>query len=363
MTEYVLIFILLFVVAIGFYLGYERLFTKKRKHESTLYVEALRDLLDGRQEAAFSKLRQVVAADSTNHDAYIRLGQILRENSQPERAFQVHKDLTLRPGLTSEERIAILQQIAADCLETGELKLAEDALSEFIATDSDNHWGHTQRLPLHEKNKAWSAAYDEAAHILRLEGNKTKKPLARYKFQAAEQLYRKREYHQARILYKEALGLDPKLTSAYLAIGDSYRDEDRSEDAVTFWEKLITAVPEQGHLVIDRLKKTLFDLGRFGDIQGICESILEHDSKNLKARSALAEFYEKKGDLTQAVTLLEKAVDDHPEDNVAALELVRVHLESGNTTRVHELLRTWERRRDTRATEKNRNTVSPTASA
>lgn len=344
MTEYFLVFLLLLLVAAVFYIIYERLFQRRGKPESSLYLEALRDLLDGRQESAFTKLRQVVAEDSANIDAYLRLGQILRENNRAERALQVHHDLTLRPGLTRSERVAILRQLVSDYLALNDHKMAEAALKELTSMNPDDHWAHTQFLALQEKAQMWDAAYETAVQILHLEANKSKKPLARYKYLAGEQLFRKREYHKARILFKEAIGLDPTYTAAYLAIGDSYCEEERFEDAVTFWGKLISTVPDQGHLVIDRLRKTLFDLGRYGDIQEICESILEHSPENLEAREALAEFYEKKGDLDQALELWNRVIEDYPDNRRAALELVRVYLERGDHNRITKLLRTVERR-------------------
>ncbi|MCP4684318.1 MAG: tetratricopeptide repeat protein [bacterium] len=346
MTEYFLVFLFLLLVAAVFYIGYERLFRRSSKPDSSLYVDALRELLDGRQESAFTKLRQVVAEDSTNLDAYIRLGLILRDNNRPERAVQVHRDLTLRPGLTRSDRVSILRQLASDYLALEDIKMADAALNELISMNPDDHWAHTQLLALQEKAQLWNAAYETAVHILHLEANKSKKPLARFKYLAGEQLFRKREYHKARILLKEAIGLDPTYTAAYLAIGDSYCEEDRSEDAVTFWGKLISSVPDQGHLVIDRLKKTFFDLGRYGDIQGVCEAILEHSPKNLEARQALAEFYEKKGDLDQAIDLWSRVIEDYPENMEAVLELIRVYLEKGDQKKIAQLLRTIEHRRE-----------------
>src|SRR3972149_1093221 len=110
-VEYILIFVLLLAVTTGLYALIDRFFEKKVKSESAVYVEALLDLLDGREESAFSKLRQAVAEDSENLDAYLRLGQILREYGKPERALQVHKDLTLRGGLKSEQKASVLRQL------------------------------------------------------------------------------------------------------------------------------------------------------------------------------------------------------------------------------------------------------------
>ena len=345
MSDYLLAFCLLLVVAMVFYVFWDKLTRKVRQPQtSTLYTEALRDLLDGRQETAFTKLRQVVTQDSANLDAYLRLGRILREHNQPARALQVHKDLTLRRELPRDAKVGILREIALDAVAVEDVSMAEDALRETIALESDNYWAHTQLLKLLEKAQRWGEAYDTAAHLLRLEANKSKKPLARFKLQEAEQLFRKREYHKARVLYKEAIGLDPALERAYLAIGDSYYEEKRLEDAVTFWTKMISAVPDRGHLVIDRLKKTFYELGRFGDIQGICEIILEHSPRNLEARLALAEFYEKKGDMEQAVELLERVVEDHPQETLGVLELIRVYLERGDSRKVSMLVKSLSKR-------------------
>ncbi len=344
MTQYVLVFLILLAAAIAFYLVYDRYFKKAEKPVPSLYLEALQDLLDGKQVAAFSKLRQVVAEDSSNLDAYLRLGQILRENRTPARALQVHKDLTLRGGLSVAEKVAILHQLALDYEDLNDLDMAEAALREMIELEAQNHWARVRLLELQEKTGKWDEAYDTAAAILKLESNKSKKPLAVFKHHQGEQQYKKKEYHKARVLFKEAIGLDPSFVPAYLAIGDSYREEKRYEDAVNFWNKLISAVPDQGHLVIDRLKKTLFDLGRFDEITEICENILKHSPKNMEARFTLAEFSEKKGDLDSAEEILIQIVEDSPEDLRSVIELVRIYLERGETRKIHELFRNLEQR-------------------
>jgi len=352
-----IVLVIVFGAAAG-YLAYEKYFKRRKLSQSDLYIAALRELLDGRQEAAFTKLRQVVTEDTNNIDAYLRLGQILREHNQPERALQVHKDLTLRGDLSRDQKISILRQLVANYQSLKDYSMAEKALKELISLDGRNHWGHRQLLAVQEQQQQWNDAYDTAVTLLKLESNKSKKPLARYKFQMAQQLYKKREYHKARIVYKEAIGLDPTYTDAYLAIGDSYGQENRLEDAVNFWMKLISAVPEEAHLVIDRLKKTLFELGRYGDLLEICHTILEHSPKNREARRTLAEFYEKKGDLDLACEYLEGLVEDQPEDLRALVEVIRLYLERNDRRKINELLRQVER-----ADAKRRTLPGPSSSA
>jgi len=343
--QYILIFAVLFFGATSFYFVYERFFKRIEKKDSKLYIEALKDLLNDNQEASFSKLRQVVTDDPSNIEAYLQLGQILRDNNKPDRALKVHKDLTLRGNLIREDKISILYQLVCDYLALDELNTAEEALHEIISLDSNHYWAHTSLLKLYEKSAQWDKAYDTAVIILKLESNKSNKPLARYKLYKGNDLFKKREYQKARVILKEAIGLDPTCIQAYLLLGDSYYEEKRLEDAVNFWRKLITAVPDQGHQVIDRLKKSLFELGRFGDIMEICSDILKHSPGNIEACLTQAEFYEKKGDLDLAQEVLEKVHDEFPEDNKTMLELTRIYLEKGDKARIDKLLRSFEKRR------------------
>ncbi len=346
MAEYILLLFGLMIVLVGLYSLYSRYIKTSPKNESDLYVAALRDLLDGKQEAAFTKLRQVVAEDSSNIDAYLRLGKILREKGKTPQALQVHKDLTLRSNLAPQDKVCILEQLVEDYFELDNLDTGEAAVRELIALQPQNRWAYTRLLEIQKKAGRWDDALDTAVNILKMESNRSKKPLAVYKYELALQLYRKRDYHKARVLFKEALGLDPAYVPAYLSIGDSYSQEERHEDAVNFWNKLIDNVPEQGHLVIERLKKTLFDLGRFGDIVEICENILRHSPKDVEARLTLAEFYEKKGDIESAEELLTQLVEDNPEDLKSILGLFRIYLARGERRRIEELFRNLEHRWD-----------------
>lgn len=344
MAQYVLIFGSLLLITMLFYFFYEKYFSEKTKSTSAIYVEALKDLLDGRHEKAFSELRQVVSEDSGNIDAYLRLGKILRDNNKPAQALQVHKDLTLRSGLNPDEKAEILKQLYLDYIELKEFDTAEAALKELVTIKPKDRWSLIKLLELQKEQQKWDEAYDTAVMLLKIEENKSKKPLASFKYQMGFQLYKKREYHKARVLFKEALGFDPEYVNAYLSIGDSYNEEERYEDAVNFWNKMISNVPDKGHLVIDRLKKVLFDLGRYGEVDNICQNILAHSPKNQMARFCLAEFYEKKGDTDLAVDILIGIIDDYPDDTKSVVELTRIYLEKNDMRKIAQLVKTIDQK-------------------
>lgn len=343
MIEYIAAFLILLIAALLVYFLYERLYHREAKEGSNLYAEALNDLLSGRMDKAFSKLRQVVAEDSSNVDAYLRLGQILREYSQPERALQIHRDLTLRTGLSGDQKASILEQLARDYQALNNNEMAEAALKELRALEPRNRWAMDTHLVMLQKQKKWEEAFEMATALVKQEGSKSKKPLAVFKYHMGEELLKKREYHKARILFKEAIGFDPQYVDAYLSVGDSYYDERRYEDAVTFWGKLIEAVPAQGHVVIGRLKAALFELGRYGDLAGVCEQIIQNAPDNIDARLALAEIHSKKGELTQAAEILSRVVDETPDHERAVVQLIRLYLEKGDRNRLDLLFRTLER--------------------
>ncbi len=346
MANYFLTFFILLAVAIAFFWVYKQFLKKPKQPVSQLYVEALIDLLNNDQIQAFTKLRQVVSEDSQNIEAYLRLGKILRENKKPDRALQVHKDLTLRTNLTNEEKSGVLLHLAEDYIALKDFDTAEAALKELTRLKSQDRWAYEELLKIQEKANKWEEAYETVTQILKIESNKSKKPLAVYKYRMGEDFYNKKDYHKARVLFKEALGLDPHYVPAFLCVGDSYCEENRFEDAINFWKKLISTVPDQGHRVINRLKKTLFDLGRYGELSQICHSILEHDPENLDARLTLAEFSEKKGDLETAREILEKIIDDHPENLSSILELIRIYLEKDDAKKLKALVRNLTRRHD-----------------
>ncbi len=346
MDTIVIVFLLAIIALIIMYFLYDKYKKEKKVKDPSVYIDGLKALLDGRVEAAFGKFREVVSEDSANIDAYIRIGDILRKYGKADKALQVHKDLTMRHGLTAAEKILILRSLALDFIELKDYQSAEASVEELLSLNSKNRWANEKLLEIHSLNQDWIAALEVKEKLVKLDGDKSKSPLAIYKFLQGEKLFRKKDYHKARLLFKEAISMKKSCVPAYVYIGDSYLAENRLEDAVSYWQNMIRIVPDEAHLVLGRLQKALFSLGKFGEISAVCIDILDSSPKNMAARLTLAEYHYKKGEASAAIEHLDVAVDENPDSLLPVLSLARMYLSAGQTDRLADLLERIEEKEE-----------------
>ncbi len=347
MDTFIIIFLLAVIALILILFFYDRYKKDKKARDPALYIDGLKAMLDGYEEAAFGKFRQVVAEESDNIDAYIRIGNILQKYGKPDKALQVHKDLTLRHGLSTDEKKLILKSLALDFVDLKDAESARVTIEELLALDGNNRWAVEKLLDIHCLTDNWEAAIETKEKLIKMDGSKSRAGLAIYKFFKGVKLFDEKDYHKARLIFKEAIGMDDGCTPAYVYIGDSYLAENRLEDAVSIWRKLIKAVPDESQYVLGRLKKALFDIGKFGEISTICSDILSASPKNLDARLTLAEYYYKKGEYANTTEHLNLALDQHPKSYQPILELARLHLANDDKKKLGDLIDKLQERLET----------------
>ncbi|NMC43636.1 MAG: tetratricopeptide repeat protein, partial [candidate division Zixibacteria bacterium] len=278
---------------------------------------------------AFIKLKEAVTLDTENVDAYVRLGGILRRAKKPEQALQVHRDLTFRHNLTAEQKQEILTALYHDFTDLKDDASAIRAANEILTINPNDRFALTALLRTQEKAGEWKEASVIRRKLDKLDGVDSGRILALYKVFEGEELVAQGDPHRGRLFFKEAIHLDKMCLAAYLAIGDSYFNEKRLEDAIGYWSKVITLRPDMGHLVFERLKKGFFEVGRYGDYAETLTGLLQADPAHLTARLELAYFMEKKGEMGAARDHYSAALDHHPDSMLARLGLYRMNWAAG----------------------------------
>jgi lipopolysaccharide biosynthesis regulator YciM len=233
----------------------------------------------------------------------------------------------LRPNLSEAEKGMVLKSLAADYLEAADWDRAAKTLEDLYANEGHDLWAAEKLAQAYEKKKNWEKAAESYKEYLKLKGEKDVAPLAKYHLLAGREYAGQKEFHKARLEYKEALNCDPKLDIACLYIAESYQIEKRTEDAIEFWKKFLEAAPQLGFLAYPRLERAYFELGKFGEITEVYSAVLRKDPKNGHARLGLARILEKRGRVAQAMEEYASILEAQPDFPPARQALARLLLE------------------------------------
>ena len=288
-------------------------YPRQKKDSSVDYATALNYLILGDNKKALEKLRETVRIDTENIDAYLQIGDIVRKQGMAERAIKVHRDLTVRRNLSSGQNIAILTSLINDYQTVKKYDRAVEVCNKLIEITKNEIWTIELLLHLYEDANDWEKAFETLKKIQKLNGKRDNKLLALYKVEAGLQLIEESKERDSRLKFREAIKIDRNCSAAYLFLSDSYIREEKFNDALAELKKFISQVPELSYLGFNRIKHILFQIGNYSEVEKILISLLTDNKNNELIRFALADIFERKGELDKAIELCEDALDKNPE--------------------------------------------------
>jgi len=322
--------VLLFVIlSAGFALVAILLFKRKpgRVEESAeiAYAEGLNLLLANDKNEALRKLREAVSKDSQNVDAYLKIGDILREQGRAQRAINVHKYLTVRAGLTAKQRQSVLQSLARDYQVAHEHENALRVLDKVLSLERHASWAQEMKVEIHENQEEWALAFKAYKELPQRNGELKNKKLASYKVQEGKQLLGGGLEKDAQLCFREAMKIDPHGAAAYICLADSYKRENRSSEALKILKDFARRVPSYAFLVFERIEDLMYDSGIYGEIEAFYLDLIKREPNSLRVQLALAETYDKKGEREKAINMCLEILDQKPQHLAARKHLVRLY--------------------------------------
>jgi lipopolysaccharide biosynthesis regulator YciM len=309
----------------------------------TPYQRAIFALLAGHREEALEAFADTVQQDSANIDAYIHLGNLLRERGEPGRALELHRKLTARPARTGTQDRAIREALVLDWIAVGR---PAEAVEEAIALrERDRRSGASLPLLLqaYEAMGAWDRAYDTRVELAKANGARDPGELARYRAAVGEIFLRQERLPEASRQFQAALKLKHDEPISLLRLGDIYYETGHPERAMKLWKGLVAAHPDRSQLVLERLEVSYFERGRFGDMAELYEEMLQRNPRDARVLLALARLHVKRDDLIEAMRAANEALEVEPRSIEARLLLIEIYRRSGNPSQalseVDDLLR------------------------
>jgi len=299
----------------------------------TAYARGLNHLIAGDRRAALMAFRDAVVEDTTNIDAYLRLGDLLRVAGEHTKALQLHRDLSVRPDLGPADRERVWQSLTRDYLALNRPADALTAAKKLRQVNRKNRYALEAMVQVHERRAEWDQAYEVQAELARFDGRDEKMRLAAYQGFVASGFLAKGDKAEAKKRLEAALSLDPDCMPAHLELGDLAMESGDHAGAVEHWKTVASRRPAAGPFVFEKLERAYFEMGRFSDVIRFYEELLRTAPREAQPPIllALSEIEMRRGDYQSAEDLVREALEIEPDDLVAHRNLLRVHQERGDT--------------------------------
>ncbi len=301
--------------------------------EETPYQHGLNALLSGDREEALAAFTESVQMDSDNVDAYIHLGNLLRERGELERAHHLHRELLVRAGQTPAQEQAVREGLVLDLIALGRPERAVEEARELRQMGGRNGSSLKLLLKAHEAASDWEKAFEARVEIAKSSGDRDAEGLARYRSAIGEVLLREGKLEEAKRQFKAALRLRRDEPSALLRLGDIYYETHHGDRAAVLWRALAEAHPSFSHLVLERLEASYFEKGKFNEVAQAFEEMLARNPRDVRIHLALARMHMKKGDLADAGRALNEALEIEPESIPARILVADLYRRRGDLTR------------------------------
>lgn len=298
------------------------------------FVEGLEAMLRKDWKEAARLFRVAVERDSDNIRAYEQLGRVYRELGDGQRAMKIHRELTVRTGLSESDRARVLLELARDLKLVGRMDEALETAQRAVRADRRNVSALVTQLDLLEAQDRWSEALDVLKKIESITGREQNMRRSLILVEQARAKVDAGQGRAGRILAKDALKLNPGCAAAYLLMGDSYHAEERMKEAIDYWERLPFEAQEHASLVFDRLERYYFETGRFSEMEDFYSRVIASKPQHPEAYNALAGFYQRKGEYEQAIRLLEEGLERNPGNLSLSRMMILLLARSGDTKRL-----------------------------
>ncbi len=303
---------------------------------SASYLEAIDALIRGRRGRAMEAIRRIARQETDNWLAYLRLGDLVRVMGYPDRAQRIHAGLLARPTDDPIAATRIRESLLEDHLAQGnwdEAIRGGEALKEL---DRKNPVALRALTLAYEAKGDWDRAFVHVDEWHRLYPGRALPRPAQVRIQAARTEIQHDRMREARRLLEEAIKLDGGEERGRVLLGEVLARDGEHERAVEHWLACAERNPEQARTVFDRIERSYFELGRFGDLLQVYERLIQQNPGSAPATVALAEMHRRRGRTDEAIALLESVLTAEPKNRPARRLLVSCLLQ---TRRVDSALR------------------------
>ena len=289
---------------------------RRKARESPHYILGLNYLVSNQIDLAIEELNKAAGLDPGALEIHLILGNLYREKGQVSKAVQLHQSLLKRSRLTTLEHAYILLCLGLDFKRAGFVDRAFEAFSEVVRLDPSNSYALLNLERLHEEQHQWQEAKAVRKRLADVADDDDKPRaqaiLAFLENELGQQSRRDKEPDQALEHFETAIDLDPQTVPAYLNLGDLHLEQNRPEEAIDAWERIIKIAPERAYLTFDRLEMVYTRLEDPERFLALCRRLIESNQTDWRARLAFGQHIAAQGEPVRALDFLFESLVHNP---------------------------------------------------
>jgi len=209
---------------------------KKAREVATIYREGVGRLLSGDIKKAHSLLQKALDRDPSRVETYIAMANVHMQEGEPQEGISL---LRKARGIDPKS-LEVLFKLAAIYEEIGQDADAIQSYQGILAVESDNRKALRSLRDIHIREGRWKEAAELQKKILkvtagskRLEEEKQKSRFLRY--EVARTALKEGDIDEAKAELKEIVKESTEFVPARVSLGDAYRAQGRSDEAVRIW--------------------------------------------------------------------------------------------------------------------------------
>ena len=311
--------------------------TRRRGTRRSAYIDALYALIDGRRSDALRLLTRAVKNGESDIDAYLQLGNLLREYDKPEKALQLHRGMAVRRDLGYEEEKRIQLAIAEDLASLNKIDKAINVLEAVNRRKNDREIILKLHMLYHRAGE-FERAHDMLKGLSRSDSGITASDRAAYLATVAYIQYRKGDAAEAKKYLGKAEKEDRRSRPAIYVAGTLAMEEQDMKTALGMWERLLHADVSYFADVMPLFEKTLFQSGKFQDVERLLGDLIEKNPGRPSLVGTLASFYVKKGEIERAIDILESERESFDLGAIVSAKLASLYIQAGRNEDARRIL-------------------------
>ena len=315
---YFLPLILIVVILIIFLVNNRK---SKQSTDVEVYNKALKAIIDNKHERAFQILKDLIQKDSNNTEAYLLLGNLLRDRNI-DKAIRIHQSIIVRPGLSKQMKIQIHQALGLDYLEVDNMIRAEDEFKKIIDLDSKNIWALTMLKNICIDNQSWDKALDLEKKLIKHQSkSKNEASMLNY-FIAMDYKEKDNQKNYINFLEKSVLS-EHVYHESYLELAKVYQKKGDIDLAIKNLIAFAEKEPKASIETFKDIENMLFEENRFNEMEALYQGILSNMFHKY-VFNRLIDIHLEKNDKDAAEELIEKFAKQHEESYIIKLNRIKL---------------------------------------